>query len=346
MSLRKLGARVATPVMRLTTAPPYPHSSLHIQQRSALGALRGTPGPLRQGQSPPTAGVSHGRSAPRQHTKLPPYRGDGKPLRRHWEPVKDRYPTLAVDLRDPRRRLAVLIDGTNSNLLHSGGGETAAADEVSLVQRTSRLFTHVLPAVATVGVPVLLRVFAHHLPAAWEALLVGHAASSPTQQQQTAYSSSSFDNSRGGDHRDGTDTGRGGSHGMLTLPPTSAPAASAVDPASAATPSPSQVQVEFFRVERFIPIPMQMEADAMHIYDFRHANQIEGVCYVCHEVDRAVYEALMEQQGGDVNAMPRSTGGSPSRSPATTTFFNQYLLDELGMVKESNTDQRAGDGAS
>lgn len=35
----------------------------------------------------------------------------------HRGPVKDRYPPMGVDVHDPRRRLAVLIDSTNPRLL-------------------------------------------------------------------------------------------------------------------------------------------------------------------------------------------------------------------------------------
>lgn len=97
------------------------------------------------------------------------------------------------------------------------------------------------------------------------------------------------------------------------------------------------IQLEFFRVERFIPIAMQIEADAQHIYNYRNFNKIEGVCYVCHEVDRSIYERLMEK-----NVNPNNS----NKTNSNQNFFNQFLFDELGLAREMANDGRHGDGST
>lgn len=86
------------------------------------------------------------------------------------------------------------------------------------------------------------------------------------------------------------------------------------------------VAIEWFRVERFIPVAMQIVADANHIFEYKHFNQIDGVCYVCTELDRAHYELMLERLRG--------------------RGFNQYILDELGLVVEVNCDGRSKDGTT
>ncbi|TPP52937.1 hypothetical protein CGC20_27315 [Leishmania donovani] len=190
-----------------------------------------------------------------------------------------------------------------------GRGDAAAAAASSSspsVYRTSALFTTVLPAVLQVGVPVLLRVFAHQLPAPISLVPL------PFQPSSSA-SSSTAD--------------------AVIVP---------------------QVQFEYFRVERFIPVAMQMEADARHLYEFRHTNKVEGVCYVCHEVDRAMYISLMEEQrtvSVELEELLREVRGKGRRTEAkeekaaAAAFFNQYVLDELGMAGELLADSRSKNGA-
>lgn len=84
--------------------------------------------------------------------------------------------------------------------------------------------------------------------------------------------------------------------------------------------------VEWFRVERFIPIGMQMVADADHICDHRFFNRIEAVCFICTELDRAYFERMLERLKG--------------------RGFNQYILDELGLVVEDHCDGRSKDGSA
>lgn len=255
-------------------------------------------------------------------TGQPPHhsRGSGgKSFSGGRQPVKDRYPPVTTDLADPRRRLAILVDGTNTGLLSDGGAS------MTQIQATSALYTNVLAAVQEVGVPVLLRVFAHQLPSAWDGVFAGGVAgTAPPPSDQTV----------------------GG--GLAALPPlTLIPAAG---PSAAA--SPLMMQVEYFRVERFIPIAMQMEADARHLYEFRHMNKVEGVCYVCHEVDRSLYVSLMEEQcKGSAPVVQQllksaeAARGGRHGDEAVAMFFNQYLLDELGMASEMPTDGRSKNGA-
>lgn len=236
--------------------------------------------------------------------------------------AKDRLPPVPTDLADPRRRLAVLIDGSNPNLIPT------SCTTASQICQTSPLFTTVLPAVMEVGVPVLLRVFAHQLPAVWGPLLAGNggaAASTPSPSSASP----------------------------LSAPGLSAPTAT-VPP----------MQLEHFRVEGFIPIAMQMEADARHLYELRALNKVEGVCYVCHEADHAVYTSLMDEQrtasaelaklllqtnrdkksSSFTHAQPPQEG-SADDGVAVASFFNQYVFDELGAVGESAVDGRSKNGA-
>lgn len=284
--------------------------------------------------------------------------GGGNSNRHRGGPIKDRYPPLTVDHADPRRRLAILIDGTNVNLL---GSAAAAASREDLFASSS-LFTNVLPAIAKVGVPVLLRVFAHQLPTEWDPLVI------PNYTPPAGFSSSGG----GGGASAINDGGSGGGESNPAIIP--APSAASSSSTNDGNDSSNGtgisnhggrggIVVEYFRVERFIPIPMQMEADAQHLYDFRFQNKIQGVCYVCHEVDRALYSALMSQQlgrnnntigGGGPDAIAASMLLPPIASSGSNTdgngnaavrFFNQYLLDELGMVKEEAVDGRSADGA-
>lgn len=199
-------------------------------------------------------GGQRGKFAPRRRQRGG---GDGGP-------VKDRFPPLAADLSDPRRRLALLVD--------------ASSVEPRVFRNT------ILPAARKVGVPVLVRLFAVQLSGDWEPLVAGSGGTAA--------------NSRGG-----SDDAALGTTGTLPCPP-----------------------VEFFRVERFIPIPMQIEADANHIFDFRQQNKIEAVCFVCGEVDRGVFEGFLPNIAGN--------------------GFNQYVLDELGMAKEVLEDGRSADGSA
>ncbi|KAG8347282.1 hypothetical protein TRVL_01886 [Trypanosoma vivax] len=145
----------------------------------------------------------------------------------------------------------------------------------------------VLPAALKVGVPVLVRVFAVQLSGEWESLVAGsgHAGCSGTTE---------------------------GGSGEVVGGETSEDKGPVCPP------------VEFFRVERFIPVSMQMEADANHIFDFRQQNKIEAIAFVCSEVDRGLFEGFLSNIAGN--------------------GFNQYVLDDLGMAKEVLEDGRSANG--
>ncbi|KEG14593.1 hypothetical protein DQ04_00391150 [Trypanosoma grayi] len=191
-------------------------------------------------------------------------------------PVKDRFPPVATDLSDPRRRLALLID--------------ASSVEPRVFHNT------IVPAVLKVGVPVLVRLFAVQLSSEWEKVVAGSDAVKKTEGGGSSSSSNALE-------KDHNATGN---------------EVEAAEVTSGCPPA------EFFRVERFIPVSMQMEADANHIFDFRRQNKIEAVCFVCSEVDRGVFEGFLANIAGN--------------------GFNQYVLDELGMAKEVEEDGRSADG--
>nr|CCC89735.1 conserved hypothetical protein [Trypanosoma congolense IL3000] len=157
----------------------------------------------------------------------------------------------------------------------------------------------ILPAALKVGTPVLVRIFAVQLSNEWESLVAGSGSA------RRAPEADATDDSPGADTGSRNSGEAGGDVGGMTrtwCPP-----------------------VEFFRVERFIPVPMQMEADANHIFDFRQQNKIEAVCFICNEVDRGVFEGFLSNIAGH--------------------GFNQYVLDELGMAKEVLEDGRSADGS-
>jgi hypothetical protein len=180
---------------------------------------------------------------------------------REQEPVKDRFPPKALDPANPKRKLAVLVDAQNVD---------------------AHMFCKTVePAMAEVGVPVLIRVFDYELSREWNTLIA----------QSSGRAKPNVDSSE--------------------------------LPRRVTTSGP---EMEWFRVERFIPLSMQMAADANHIFEYKHFNQVDAVCFVCTELDRPHFEAILERLRG--------------------RNFNQYILDELGLVVEVNCDGRSRDGSS
>ncbi|CAD2222680.1 hypothetical protein, conserved [Angomonas deanei] len=153
-----------------------------------------------------------------------------------------------------------------------------------------------LPSLLTIGVPVVVRLFGYQLPREWEPFFNYH--NNENKAQNLLQSSLSLPTDENSKHLNINKENR--------LP------------------------LEFFRVERFIPISMQMEADGKHIYDFRPQNKIEGIAFVASEVDSAMFENIMET----------------NHKNNKDDYFNLYLLDEVGVVKEVNHDQRKGDGGA
>lgn len=82
---------------------------------------------------------------------------------------------------------------------------------------------------------------------------------------------------------------------------------------------------DWFRVEKFIPVSMQIGADAMHIGEFRHANQVEAIAYVVTQLEKHHFEQFFDRLKG--------------------TGMNQYVFDETGLVAQHCEDGREGDGA-
>lgn len=83
--------------------------------------------------------------------------------------------------------------------------------------------------------------------------------------------------------------------------------------------------VEWFRVERFIPISMQMSADAQHIAEFRLQNKIEAICFVCNSLERTAFEQYFDN--------------------LSDTGMNQYCFDELGLGNSKLIDGRSEVGS-
>ncbi|RNF27000.1 uncharacterized protein Tco025E_00756 [Trypanosoma conorhini] len=159
-------------------------------------------------------------------------------------------------------------------------------------------YNTILPAAKKVGVPVLVRTFAVQLSSEWESHLSGSGATKKLDRD--------LNSSAEAEAADMPEIVNGGEERTIGN-------------TSLYTP------IEFFRVERFIPVSMQMEADANHIFDFRRQNKIEAVCFVCSEVDRGVFEGFLPNIAGN--------------------GFNQYVLDELGMAREVLEDGRSADGS-
>ena len=82
--------------------------------------------------------------------------------------------------------------------------------------------------------------------------------------------------------------------------------------------------MEFFRVEKFIPVSMQMGADANHLFQFRQLNMTQAVCYVCTELERPLFEKYFDRLKGN--------------------GFNQYSFDEAGLGTAVVEDGRSTRG--
>lgn len=273
--------------------------------------------------------------------------------------MKDRWPSPLVDFADRRRRLAVFIDARNLNVLDTtvtpGTPATATTEGQqaphSLISYPP-LSVNVLQAIQQVGVPVLFRVFAtrHALPPVWE----------PYCQPWQRFSSASS------------------SHGTLPLAstPSSSTSASFMGTGEGSpngtgsdVPTPSSSLYAFFQlftVEPFIPLPIQMEADADHLFRFKEENGIEGVCYVVPEVDRDAWtdrvQSIAEQwdtihqqsqkkmgrpreESGATNTPTEEKQGSSFAPASPTPFFNQYVVDEMGLAFQLCADGRTENGA-
>ena len=151
--------------------------------------------------------------------------------------IKDRYPPRRYDADEPRRRLAVLVDG-------------------SMI--SAETFAKVLPGIeAAAGVPIVTRIFDTELRAGWQELVVSNA-------------------------------------------------------------------VEWFRVERFIPVHMQLGADAAHLARYKHLNMVQGLAVVCTASEKGYYEQFYERRG--------------------LRGVNVYCFDSEGEHSMRDADGRPGNG--
>eukprot|EP00796_Vickermania_ingenoplastis_P001436 gene1436-832_t len=247
-------------------------------------------------------------------------------------PTKDRLPSPLVNPKDPRRRLAVLIDAGNTLFLDptqpppSAPGEAAKEqdDAFSSKEREAEglqppgtgsdgriaypsLSPAVLEAIEKLGAPVLFRLFAHDLPPAW----------APFSQP---WMNRIFASAEGG----------------------------------------AQRYFQFFQVEPFIPVPMQMEADAEHLFRFHQHNAVEGVCFLVKGEDQKEWKERItsvvsrweaeslrrEQQQQAYHAREETHTSLPSANAgAGSVFFNQYVLDEMGLISSLCLDGRSENGA-
>jgi hypothetical protein len=82
---------------------------------------------------------------------------------------------------------------------------------------------------------------------------------------------------------------------------------------------------EWFRVERFIPLHLQMAADANHIARYCRQNKIEGIVYLVSETEKFQYQGYFGRLAGQ--------------------GLNQYVFDEHGLAAQHLEDGREGDGA-
>lgn len=262
-------------------------------------------------------------------------------------PVKDRFPSPLVNTSDPRRRLAVLIDARNTHVLRPFEGDSegqpspVSSDSSLLPYPPPPLSPTVLQAIQEVGVPVLFRVFSHRfqLPRVWE----------PFCQPWHRFMRPNPSNS-GSDDILSPATTTGGRTSALTN-----------TEEQSSTSSSLYSYFQLFTVEPFVPVAMQMEADGDHLFRFKEENGIEGVCYVVPQVDRDLWidrvpriaeqwEHLLrqrtQQRGGSVHTGDKrdTKDTTSSRGEDSTSFFSQYVLDEMGMSFRLCIDGRSKNG--
>eukprot|EP00744_Colponema_vietnamica_P023887 GILI01034706.1.p1 GENE.GILI01034706.1~~GILI01034706.1.p1 ORF type:complete len:204 (+),score=29.75 GILI01034706.1:52-663(+) len=195
-------------------------------------------------------------------------------------------PPASYNPRDPRRRLAVLIDGSRID----------AETYVSTIE----------PALCQYGVPVLVRVFDTELRDAWLGLVEPALASSGGMGGGSKINNSQSDSQVKNISRETT------SYEAMDRP--------------AAANNKHLPVIEWFRMDRFIPVPIQIAADVQHIFDYRSGNKIEGAVIVCTENERATrFEKFFSRVQGK--------------------GFSQITFDEKGPGVVLIEDGRDGDGS-
>jgi hypothetical protein len=85
-------------------------------------------------------------------------------------------------------------------------------------------------------------------------------------------------------------------------------------------------RVEWFRVEKFIPVHMQIAADAGHIARFRADNQMQGVCLLVADAETGQYGAYLDRPElqdvsrfcfGEHGGLTRQVTVSPAKTAST-----------------------------
>jgi hypothetical protein len=152
--------------------------------------------------------------------------------------------------------------------------------------------TDIEPAIMKYGYPILIRVFDHSMKSDWNTL-VGGATNSITS--------------------------------LLDAPDSPIPQVRAGKSSTSLKRSvDNPACMEFFRVEKFIPISMQIGADANHLAEFKSLNMTQGIVYVCTKLERPMYEQYFERLRG--------------------TQMNQYSFDEGGFGSSVEEDGRSQSG--
>jgi hypothetical protein len=92
-------------------------------------------------------------------------------------------------------------------------------------------------------------------------------------------------------------------------------------------PEVADRRAEWFRVEKFIPVHMQIAADAGHVARFRADNSIEGIVFLVADAETPHFEHYLDR-------------------PELRDLNLYCFSDEKGLTKMRNTDGRAGNGAN
>lgn len=237
-------------------------------------------------------------------------------------PTKDRIPPAHYNPADPRRRLAVLIDGSRVD----------ASTYAAVIE----------PMIYKYGVPVIVRVFDTDLRDGWLELVEPHLSALGGAVAASAAATSDAPNKNWETRRSLGNVSRAAepaeSERRSQLLSSSSSAAKGAASSSgrpigtssknAATPMATTVlpSIEWFRVDRFIPVNVQIAADTQHLFEFRSGNRVEGVVVVCSEAERA---ARFEKY------FPRLQGRG----------FSQISFDEKGVATTLIEDGREGDGS-
>ena len=172
--------------------------------------------------------------------------------------VKDREPFPGTELRDGKLKLAVLIDGEKVN---PENYQKFAEKEISQS-----------------GTICLRRYFRYEKVPEWSSLF--HRGVSSTSEAEVSGEQSGMDK-----NNKTSTSGKTNTNTTSSLP--------------RKTPNTASIDTllgppQFFRVDSFIPINMQLSADAAHIVEFKNENLVTGVVFVVAKDEVPAYETLIE----------------------------------------------------